>query len=160
MIKKTAAMFAIASLVFTASCKNENPSLKIDDATAKQAEIAHAESGKVAVMKFESMNHDFGTIASGEKVEHTFKFTNVGSTDLVISDAKASCGCTVPSYTQTPVKPGDTGEVKVSFDSAGKTGKQNKNVTITANTEKGTEVLNFTANVEGGAKGIGVKPSK
>ena len=146
MLRKTAAMFAIASLVLV-SCK-ENAALRIDEEKAKEAEMAHAESGKVAVMSFEETNHDFGNVKAGETVEHTFKFKNTGSSDLVISNAKASCGCTVPSYTKTPVGPGQEGEVSVSFNSAGKSGNQNKSVTITANTEKGSEVVNFTANVE------------
>ncbi|MBY8961864.1 DUF1573 domain-containing protein [Flavobacterium sp. D11R37] len=158
MLKKTTAMFAIASLVLV-SCK-DNAALRIDDKTAKEAELAHAEAGKVAVMKFDETEHDFGDINEGETVEHTFTFTNAGSSDLVISNAKASCGCTVPSYTKTAVAPGETGEVKVSFNSAGKTGNQNKSVTITANTEKGTEVVNFTANVKPKSGGIGAASPK
>lgn len=153
MIKKSIAMLAIATLALT-SCKKENAALRIDDATAKKAELAHAESGKLPVIKFDSMEHDFGTIKSGEKVEHIYKFTNEGTADLVVSNVKASCGCTVPSYTETPVKPGGSGEIKVKFDSTGKSGNQSKQVTVTLNTEKGTEVLNFKANVASG--GIGV----
>ncbi|WP_235831828.1 MULTISPECIES: DUF1573 domain-containing protein [Flavobacterium] len=158
MIKRTAAMFAIASLVLTVSCK-ENAALRIDEETAKEAELAHAEAGKVAVMKFDETEFDFGTINAGDVVEHTFTFTNSGSSDLVISEAKASCGCTVPSYTKTAVKPGDSGEINVSFNSAGKSGKQNKTVTVTANTEQGSEVLKFTAEVTPKA-GVGVKQAK
>jgi hypothetical protein len=148
MIRRSLAMLAIASLAL-ASCKKENAALKIDDATAKKAELAHAESGKLAVVKFDNLNHDFGTIAQGIKAEHTYKFTNTGTADLLISDAKASCGCTVPNYTKDPVKPGGTGEVSVVFDSAGKSGNVEKTVTLSLNTEKGTEVLNFKANIAG-----------
>ena len=155
MIRKSVAMLALASLVL-ASCKKENAALTIDDATAKKAEIAHADSGKVPVIKFESTDHDFGNIKAGEKVNYTYKFTNAGTSDLIISDAKASCGCTVPSYTKEPVKPGATGEVQVVFDSSGKSGAVQKTVTLTLNTEKGTETLNFKANIEN--KGIGTNP--
>jgi hypothetical protein len=147
-------MLAIASLALTTSCK-ENAALRIDDATAKKAEMAHADSGKMAVLKFDSTEHDFGTIAAGDKVTHVYKFTNNGKADLVLSNVKPSCGCTVPDYTKTPVKPGETGEVKVTFDSSGKSGSQQKSVTITANTETGTETLNFKANVTPAAGGIG-----
>lgn len=160
MIKRTVAMFAIASLALTTSCK-ENAALRIDEETAQKAQIAHAEAGKIAVMEFDETTHDFGTINSGDKVEHTFTFTNKGTSDLLISEAKASCGCTVPNYTKTPVKPGERGEVSVSFNSAGKSGNQNKSVTVTANTEKGSEVLKFTANVTPPAgSGIGAAPAK
>ncbi|QYJ67811.1 DUF1573 domain-containing protein [Flavobacterium litorale] len=144
MIKRTVAMFAIASLVLTTSCK-ENAALRIDEETAKEAEIAHADAGKIAVMKFDEVEHDFGTIDQGEVVSHTFTFKNEGTSDLVVSQAKASCGCTVPSYTKTPVKPGETGEVNVEFNSKGKKGNQNKTVTVSANTEEGSQVLKFKA---------------
>ncbi|RZJ60681.1 MAG: DUF1573 domain-containing protein [Flavobacterium sp.] len=142
-------MFAIATLMLTASCKQENASLRIDEETAKKAEIAHAESGKVPVAVFESLDHDFGTIKAGDKVEHIYKFKNEGTGDLVVSEVKPSCGCTVPDYTKTPVKPGETGEIKVTFDSSGKSGAQQKTVAVTLNTEKGAETLNFKANIEG-----------
>lgn len=152
-------MLAIASLMLTASCKKENAALRIDEATAKKAEMAHADSGKMAAIKWESTDHDFGTINEGDKVEHVYKFTNTGNADLVITSAKPSCGCTVPSYTQTPVKPGATGEIKAIFDSNGKGGMQQKTITVTLNTEKGTEMLNFKANVTPKAGGIGVTPA-
>jgi len=155
MIKKSVAMLAIAAVALS-SCKKENAALRIDEATAKKAELAHAEAGKLPVVKFDNMDHDFGNIAEGVKVEHTYKFKNEGTADLVVSNVKASCGCTVPSYTETPVKPGGEGEIKVTFDSTGKTGNQQKQVTVTLNTEKGTEVLNFKANVAAKAGGIGV----
>lgn len=156
MIKKSVAMLALATLVL-ASCKKENAALTIDDATAKKAELAHADSGKIPVIKFENPEHDFGTILQGVKVEHTYKFTNTGTADLLITDAKASCGCTVPDYTKEPVAPGKSGEVHVVFDSTGKSGDVSKTVTLTLNTEKGTETVSFKANIE--SKGIGTVPA-
>lgn len=147
MIKKSVAVLAVAMVALT-SCKQENASLRIDENAAKQAEVVHANSGKLPVIKFAETDHDFGTINEGDKVNYTYKFKNEGTADLVISDAKASCGCTVPEYTKTPVKPGDSGEVKVVFDSNGKSGAQQKTVTLTLNTEKGTEMLNFKADVK------------
>ncbi len=155
MIKRTVAMLAIASLALT-SCKKDNAALRIDDAAAKKAELAHAESGKLPVIKFDSMEHDFGTVEEGSTVEHTYTFTNAGTADLVISNAKASCGCTVPSYTKTPVKPGEKGEIKATFNTSGKSGNQQKEVTVTLNTEKGTEILKFKADVKPKTVGIGV----
>lgn len=147
MIKKLFTVAAVASFALTA-CKKENAALRIDDTTARQAELEHTNSGKVANIKFEGTDHDFGDINAGEKVEHTYKFTNTGTADLVISSAKPSCGCTVPSYTQTPVKPGESGEIKAVFDSTGKSGVQSKTITVTMNTAKGTETLNFKANIK------------
>lgn len=151
-MKRSLAMLAIASLVLTTSCKKENAAQRIDAEAAKKAELAHTDAGKMPAIKWENAEHDFGTINEGDKVEHVYKFTNTGTADLVISNVKASCGCTVPSYTETPVKPGETGEVKATFDSSGKPGQQQKTITVTLNTEKGTEMLNFKANVTPKAK--------
>ncbi|OYQ38152.1 hypothetical protein CHU92_06395 [Flavobacterium cyanobacteriorum] len=155
MIKKSVAMLAVASVLVAVSCK-ENAATRIDDETAKKAEMAYVNSGKKPVIKFESTDHDFGTIKEGDKVEHVYKFTNTGDADLVVTSAKASCGCTVPSYTQTPVKPGGTGEIKAVFDSSGKPGMQQKTITVTMNTEKGNETLNFKANVTPKAGGAAI----
>jgi hypothetical protein len=96
---------------------------------------------------FAETTHEFGTIAEGDVVEHTFTFTNTGNTPLIIQDAKTTCGCTVPKKPEAPVPPGETGEIQVRFDSQGKTGMQNKAVTITANTEPATTRLFIKANV-------------
>lgn len=151
-------MFALASLALV-SCKKENAALTIDDATAKKAELAHANAGKMPIIKFENTEHDFGTIKAGEKVEYTYKFANDGTADLLITDAKASCGCTVPDYTKTPVAPGKTGEVHVVFDSAGKSGEVSKTVTLTLNTEKGNETVSFKANIENAGIGAVAAPA-
>jgi len=88
----------------------------------------------VAKMDFEETVYDFGSILEGRPVTHTFKFTNTGVVPLVISDAKATCGCTVPSYPEDPIPPGQGGEIKVVFNTAGKTLEQSKPVSIIANT--------------------------
>lgn len=155
MIKKTVALLAVASLAFV-SCK-ENAALKIDDETARNAEVAHLESGKIPVIKLEETEYDFGEIKQGDKVEHTFKFTNTGNADLIVSDAKASCGCTVPDWTKDPIAPGKQGEVHVVFNSAGKSGNVTKTVTLTLNTEKGNEAVSFKANIK--TDGIGAVPA-
>ncbi len=95
----------------------------------------------------EAMTHDFGAMKEGEVVEHTFTFKNVGKSDLIIQKVKPSCGCTVPEYTEDAVKPGGTGKIKIKFDSDGKTGKQNKSVTVHANTNPRVTKLRFTADV-------------
>jgi len=97
--------------------------------------------------EFEEMNHDFGTIAEGEVVEHTFTFTNTGEAPLVIQSTSASCGCTTPSYSREPVAPGETGEVQVKFNSQNRPGVQNKTITITANTDPAVTRLFIKTNV-------------
>ena len=84
---------------------------------------------------FEEKLFDFGVIAQGDTVEHTFVFENVGTAPLKILNARGSCGCTVPSYSKEEIAPGKKGEVFVRFRSAGKSGMQNKTVTLITNIE-------------------------
>jgi hypothetical protein len=91
--------------------------------------------------EFEEEVIDFGEISQGEKVKRMFRFKNTGKTDLIISDAKGSCGCTVPIWPKKPIAPGEEGEIEVVFDSNGKQGRQHKTVTLVANTLPNTKVL-------------------
>jgi len=104
-------------------------------------------TGIYAVMNFTERQHDFGTINQGDKVTHIFTYTNTGAVDLLVSNAVGSCGCTVPEYTHEPVHPGETGTIKVTFNSAGKSGHQSKTVTITANTQTTKEILTIKASI-------------
>jgi hypothetical protein len=97
--------------------------------------------------KFKETEFDFGTITDGEKVSHTFRFTNVGNADLVITSATASCGCTVPKHSKEPIAPGKTGEIEVTFNSEGKGSGVSitKDVTIIANTNPVQTILQIKA---------------
>ena len=110
-------------------------------------EPAAAANGPATTIAFAKTTHEFGTITEGDIVEHTFTFTNTGNTPLIIQDARASCGCTVPKKPEKPVAPGETGEIQVRFDSQGKPGMQNKTITVTANTEPATTRLFIKADV-------------
>ncbi|WP_407556436.1 DUF1573 domain-containing protein [Winogradskyella sp. 4-2091] len=93
------------------------------------------------VMEFAENHHDFGVISQGSEVSHSFKFTNTGDADLVITDARASCGCTVPEYPVTAMSPGESGEIIVKFNSKSRSGSQYKTITLTTNAENGVEKL-------------------
>lgn len=97
---------------------------------------------------FEKKVHDFGTISEGEVVEHTFKFTNTGDTDLIISNASASCGCTIPDWPKEPIAPGKQGKIKVKFNSNGKKDMITKDITILANTDPVKTILQIKVFVE------------
>jgi hypothetical protein len=84
---------------------------------------------------FDSEEYDFAQVTDGDIVRHTFKFTNSGSNPLVVQRAKASCGCTVPTWTKEPIAPGETGEIAVEFNSKNKAGMQTKTITVTGNFE-------------------------
>jgi hypothetical protein len=106
-----------------------------------------ADAQPKAAIEFAEPTFDFGTIESGEIVSYVFKFTNTGEYPLVITDAKGSCGCAVPFYPKVPIMPGETSEIEVSFNTTGKSGKQSKRVTITANTEPAQTFLTILAEV-------------
>lgn len=102
---------------------------------APQPEAPKIDPSKLTEMTFQETSFDFGSIQEGEKVNHTFKFKNTGNKPLLINNAKGSCGCTVPKWPREPIPPGEEGSIKVEFNSANKKGRQNKLVTITANTD-------------------------
>lgn len=88
---------------------------------------------EIAKIEFAEESWDFGKIIMGDTVSHDFAFTNTGEIPLIISNASATCGCTVPEYPKEPVAPGESGIIKVKFDSSNKTGKQHKVITLTTN---------------------------
>jgi hypothetical protein len=104
--------------------------------------------GTGAMISFEKTDHDFGSIKQGEKVSHTFKFTNSGTAPLLIGEVRPSCGCTTTNYTKEPVQPGGSGIIELEFDSAGKMGKQQKTTTVMANVPEGTITLTLYADIE------------
>ncbi|MBA3987010.1 MAG: DUF1573 domain-containing protein, partial [Flavobacteriales bacterium] len=117
---------------------------------------ANAQAGKYPVMTFDKAEHDFGTLEQGTNVEHLFTFTNTGDAPLVISDAKGSCGCTVPTFTKEPIAPGAKGEMLVKFNGSGQN-QRTISVTVTANTQSGTERVTIKAFVNpkaGAATGV------
>ncbi|NQV54192.1 MAG: DUF1573 domain-containing protein [Flavobacteriales bacterium] len=105
-------------------------------------------AGPPTTLAFEQMEHDFGTIKQNSENKHIFKFVNTGPNQLIIQDAKGSCGCTVPKYPKEPVAPGETAQIEVVYKPGTQRGSQSKTVTITANTEPGETVLKISAMVE------------
>ena len=116
-------------------------------ATANNATSVPTPTGPTTAISFDESTFDFGDVNEGESVSHVYTFTNTGNEPLVISNAKGSCGCTVPKWPKTPIPPGETGEIQVEFNSKGKSGKQTKRVTITANTDPATTFLTISGNI-------------
>lgn len=90
-----------------------------------------------AEISFDKTSHDFGTFSEENPiVTCVFDFTNTGKRSLIIHQAIASCGCTVPEYTKTPIKPGEKGEIRVTYNGAGRyPGKFRKTITIHSNAQ-------------------------
>jgi len=100
------------------------------------------------VITWDKNTYDFGDIVQGEKVEHTFKFTNSGSEPLVITNVEVTCGCTTPKgWPRDPINPGGKGEITVQFDSTHKIGRQNKVATVISNSTTGNSQVTFSVNV-------------
>ena len=102
----------------------------------------------VPVINFEKSFFDFGLISQGEKVTFTYRFKNTGESDLIIAKVEGSCGCTVmKGWPKHPIKPGGKGKIDVIFDSAGRRGKQNKSISVVANTIPSTTVLKLEGEI-------------
>lgn len=165
-IKKYLFLTLVAGLSLTA-CKNDTSAAK-DEAreslattkTETPAATVKKEDGPVInipagpTTSIDYMGgevFDYGTIDEGEIVEHVYKFKNTGSEPLSISNAKGSCGCTVPDWPRNPILPGESGEILVKFNSKGKGkvggGAQSKKVTITANTDPAKTYLTIKGTV-------------
>lgn len=100
------------------------------------------------VITWEEKTHDFGDVIQGERLEHTFRFTNTGTTALIITNIEVSCGCTTPKgWPRDPIAPGEKSQLTVAFASAGKIGKQVKSVTVVSNAVGLDNKVVFTANV-------------
>ena len=107
-----------------------------------------AENKNAPEFKFEEEEYNFGTIKQGEVVTHIFTFVNTGKEPLIITSASGSCGCTVPEWPKEPIKKGDKGTVKVTFNSGGKMGMQDKTVTIQSNAKSNPKIIHIKGNVE------------
>ncbi len=173
------ALLLVAASVFAMSCKNDGEvreeaaqeaagqttstaaeSNSLSTATNKQnANEPEVPAGPTTTIEFEETTYDFGTVKSGEKVSHIFKFRNTGNEPLIISNAKATCGCTVPNWPKDPIPPGESGEIEVVFNTKGKSNKQNKKVTITANTNPPQSFVYVKGFVEAEPKPNNPKPA-
>jgi hypothetical protein len=100
------------------------------------------------VITWEKATYDFGDMVQGDKVEHTYTFANTGNEPLIITNVSVTCGCTTPKgWPKDPIAPGGKGEITVGFNSAGKSGKVNKVVTIVSNSVGDVNQVSFTTNI-------------
>ncbi|HEY0897998.1 MAG TPA: DUF1573 domain-containing protein [Sphingobacteriaceae bacterium] len=146
---------AVAAISILAACNNNKPQAEDhsqhnhDAVPAAQTTVAApVNAAEAPVMTFEKESYDFGVVTAGEKVKYEFKFKNTGKTPLIITNAEASCGCTVPEFPREPVVPGGEGTIRVVFDSAGRTGMQNKLITLTSNAVPATTELHLIGDVK------------
>ena len=99
-------------------------------------------------IKFDADSHDFGEVQEKEgPVSYVFKYTNTGTTPLIITQVQASCGCTTPEWTRQPLRAGESGNIKVTFDPANRTGTFNKTITVSSNAAQPTTMLRISGKV-------------
>ena len=126
---------------FLSSC-NSDPSKKVKSENLQAVVERSSNDANASEITFDFDSYDYGEVVDGEVVEVDFNFTNTGNSNLIIFNASASCGCTVPEYPQNEnIKPGESSSLKVRFDTSGKPGKQMKTVTLTTNTNSGKKLI-------------------
>jgi len=100
------------------------------------------------VIEFTEQEYDFGTVKEEDgKVSHVFEFVNISQTPITITNVRASCGCTTPNWSRQPVMPGESGVVTATYSAAGRPGRFNKNITVTAN--DGTQDFQIVLYIKG-----------
>ena len=153
-MKKNIILFALLiTTTCLVSCTNGNASTKVNKENLDNAKYRDTEIEKgVATISLDKREYDFGSVNEGDIVETVFKVTNSSDTDLVITDAKVTCGCTVPVWPKEAIKPGETKDVKVRFNTSGKSNRQQKNITLITNTLSGREILTLKGMVTPKAK--------
>lgn len=137
----------ILGLGILTSCNSKKPSDLFSDEEKQSQQENVVDPNKAPKISFNETTYDFGDVFSSTSVSHYFVFTNTGNSPLIIKKAEPSCGCTVPEYPKEPIPVGGKDSIKVSFDSEGFEGKQNKSVKLITNTVSGAEIIGFTANV-------------
>jgi hypothetical protein len=137
-------VFVLTAIALTACQQTKSTT---EETTVTEQTTTAVPSPDAAVMSFEQGMYNFGKITQGDKVHYDFKFKNTGKSPLIITDATATCGCTVPEIPKEPVKPGESSMIKVVFNSTGKLGMQDKIVTITSNGNPSTTEVHLIGEV-------------
>ncbi len=136
-------------VIFTISCKEEGPKVTSDLLNFPKT-ASGMEDTDLPVMAFENPVYHFDTVAVGEKITHSFSFSNKGKSPLVISSVKPACGCTtLKDWPKDPIAPGEGGVITVEFNSNGFSGAIDKSVFVRANTVPVDNILKLTGVVRG-----------
>jgi hypothetical protein len=140
MNKLIAAVF-VCTVLFSCNIRNMKNKADVQASNA----VPHF-TDSTTVQMIDSV-YNFGQVTDGEKVEYSYRFRNTGKNPLIVASAIASCGCTVPEKPEEPIKPGETGFLKVVFNSKGRVGEVHKEITVTSNAYPKFPVLQLTGQV-------------
>jgi len=139
-MKKIIILAVALIMIILTSCGNRGS----NSTGGSASDTGSTGSGQIV---FREYQHDFGKVAEGEKLSYTFTFDNKGTSDIVISSASTSCGCTIPKYERKPIHPGANGTLEVVFDTSGRNGTQTKTITVKSNASTPVVLLKITAEV-------------
>jgi hypothetical protein len=140
-VKKYMLFLLVSATIFSCDVRRKD---KIADDTETQKLLALKDSTTVQII---DTAYNFKTVTDGEKVIYSYRFKNTGTKPLVIVEATASCGCTVPQKPERPVLPGETGFIKIVFDSQGRVGEAHKTISVISNAKPEFPTLILTGNV-------------
>lgn len=147
--------FALLASTVTFAQATKNP-------TAKDAKTVTAQPVKKegAQMDFKTTEHNFGELQEGPKATFDFVFTNTGNKPLILTDVKASCGCTTPEWPKEPIAPGASNKIKVEYNTQGRPGDFTKSITITSNLDDTTpKMIYIKGKVIGAPQPAGAAPT-
>lgn len=142
MLKRYIPLLIVPVILFSCDVKRKD---RMSDDAAKMNEQALKDTTTVQII---DSSYNFGEVTDGEKVEYNYRFKNTGTKPLVVVNASASCGCTVPQKPERPVMPGETGYIKVVFNSKGRVGHAEKHVTVVSNAKPDFPSLLLTGEVK------------
>lgn len=140
IVKMNRTLFLFLILLVLFSCKPQ------DEKNTKNL-LSGEMINNPAQILFDTLSHDFGNINEGDKPAYEFKFKNISKNPLVITEVHASCGCTTPFWPKDIIKPSESNEIKVEYDSEGRPGKFKKSITVTANTQPNITTLSISGEV-------------
>ncbi len=144
---KKIVLLLFSLILILAGCNND-PSKKINKDNLKKAQQEMAQMNKFPKMSFNTEQIDFGRHKEGAILDTVFVFTNTGDAPLIISNVRSSCGCTIPQWPKHPIQPGETGKIKVRFNSHHKKGHNIKTITIYDNEKSLTHTLKIIADID------------
>jgi len=134
-MKKTITLLTLVVAAFSFTFGQATEKSKTASPVQKETKQAVKEGPQ---MDFKFTDHNFGDLQEGPKANVDFVFTNTGNKPLILTDVKASCGCTTPEWPKEPIMPGQTSKIKVEYNTQGRPGEFTKSITITSNMEDGT----------------------
>ncbi len=137
----------IFCIILSACKSNSDPSRLPGNLVNNPASMNNTPKGDFPIISFDTLEYNFGKITEGDVVSHNFNFRNIGTANLVITDVRASCGCTSPSWPKEIIKKNGSNTIIIKYDSEGREGKFNKGITVYSNAYPNNTTIKITGEV-------------